>query len=272
MTIPAPISNRLERQIAVVLGGSGVLGAALCHALADHGATVVILGRNLAKAQALADTLATKAHACACDVLNRQSLLEARVWLHSHVGTTDILVNCAGGNSPQASTSAERSFFALEDSALQHMTDLNYLGTVRACQVFGQDLTDKGAGAIVNIASMASFRPVTRGLGYGAAKAAVAQFTQWLAVHFALEYSPKIRVNAIAPGFFLTEQNQYLLTHPDGSPTPRAATIVAHTPQRRLGAAADLQSTLLWLVDPASGFITGTIVPVDGGFSAFSGV
>ncbi len=265
-------SQPLQHQIAVVTGGSGVLGSALCEALAQAGARVVVLGRNLEKAQAIATALPNQAIALRCDVLDQSQLQEARAKIHAHFGQVDILVNCAGGNTSDAGTSADRTFFEIDESAVLHMINLNFLGTLRGCQVFGQDMVTRGSGSIVNIGSMAAFRPVTRGLGYGAAKAAVSQFTQWLAVYFAQEYNPNIRVNAIAPGFFLTEQNRYLLENSDGTYTSRAQSIVNHTPQKRFGVAQDLQSTLLWLVDPTSAFITGTIIPVDGGFSSFSGV
>ncbi len=185
----------------------------------------------------------------------------------------DILVNAAGGNRPEATTSAEQSFFDLDAQAAQDVFNLNFMGTLYSCQVFGYDMAERKQGCIVNIASMNAVRPLTRIPAYSAAKAAVANFTQWLAVHMAKEYSPAIRVNALAPGFFLTEQNRYLLTdRQSGEMTPRGAAILQHTPMGRLGDPADLVGTLLWLVSPASAFVTGTVVPVDGGFASYSGV
>lgn len=262
----------LSGQVAVITGGSGVLGKSMAAALAGAGAKVVVLGRSLETAQKASAEITGEVLPLACDVLNKQSLEAVHQTIHARFGWIDILINSAGGNNPAASTSPERSFFQLDAAALQQVMNLNFLGTVQACQVFGRDMAERKKGNIINIASMAALRPLTRVLGYGAAKAAVVNFTQWLAVHFAQEYGPEIRVNAIAPGFFLTEQNRYLLVSSEGELTPRAKTIVAHTPMARFGEADELTSTLMWLLNPASRFITGTIVPVDGGFSAFSGV
>lgn len=262
----------LSGQVAVITGGSGVLGKSMATALAGAGAKVVVLGRSLETAQKASAEIKGEVLPLACDVLSIESLEAVRQAIHAQFGSVDILVNSAGGNNPAASTSPERSFFQLDPVALQQVMNLNFLGTVQACQVFGRDMVERKQGNIINITSMAAIRPLTRVLGYGAAKAAVVNLTQWLAVHFAKEYGPGIRVNAIAPGFFLTEQNRYLLVKPEGELTPRAETIVAHTPMSRFGEAEELISTLMWLVNPASRFITGTIVPVDGGFSAFSGV
>jgi NAD(P)-dependent dehydrogenase (short-subunit alcohol dehydrogenase family) len=187
-------------------------------------------------------------------------------------GPVDILINAAGGNSPAATTSAEQTFFDLDTEAANQVFCLNFTGTFQSCQVFGRDMADRGEGCVVNITSMSALRPLTRIPAYGAAKAAVVNFTQWLAVHMAQEYHPHIRVNAIAPGFFLTEQNRYLLLDAEGKLTPRGQAIISHTPAGRLGEPADLLGPLLWLVSPASAFVTGTVIPVDGGFATFSGV
>src|SRR5438874_5335924 len=176
-------------------------------------------------------------------------------------GPIDILINAAGGNSPQATTSAERSFFDLDLQGVDSVFGLNFMGTFLSCQVFGRGMAERGQGCIVNVASMNALRPLTRIPAYSAAKAAVANFTQWLAVYMAQEYSPRIRVNAMAPGFFLTEQNRYLLIDADGKLTPRGQAIISHTPEGRLGAPEDLAGTLLWLVSPASAFVTGIVVP-----------
>jgi NAD(P)-dependent dehydrogenase (short-subunit alcohol dehydrogenase family) len=185
----------------------------------------------------------------------------------------DILVNGAGGNKKQATTSPDLSFFDLPPDAIRWVFDLNFLGTLLPSQVFGQPMAEQGAGCILNVSSMNAFRPLTRIPAYSAAKAAVSNFTQWLAVHMAQEYSSRIRVNAIAPGFFLTEQNRFLLTEETtGNLTPRGRTIIEHTPMGRFGAPEDLVGTVVWLLSPAAAFVTGVVVPVDGGFSANSGV
>ncbi|HEX8032875.1 MAG TPA: SDR family oxidoreductase, partial [Ktedonobacterales bacterium] len=193
--------------------------------------------------------------------------------IHERFGPVDILINAAGGNQAGATTSDTSSFFDLSLDGVQQVFATNFTGLFQCCQVFGRDMAERGSGSIINIASMSGIRPLTRIPVYSAAKSAVANFTQWLAVHMAQEYNPQIRVNAIAPGFFLTEQNRYLLTdQATGAWTQRGATIVAHTPMGRLGAPGDLLGTLLWLSSPAAAFVTGIVVPVDGGFSAFGGV
>jgi len=269
-------ARRLQGKVAVVTGGSGGLGSALAETLAGAGARVAVLGRHVDTAEAVAARIRSAgddARAVACDVLEVASLRQARARIHETFGPVDILVNGAGGNDPKATAGGGRSFFDLDPDALKRVVDLNLLGTLQACQIFGRDMTERGDGVIVNISSMASERPLTRVVGYAAAKAAVNNFTRWLAVHLAQEYSPAIRVNALAPGFFLTRQNQYLMVDAEsGDLTARGATVVAHTPMGRLGDARDLASTLLWLVDPGSAFVTGAVVPVDGGFSAFGGV
>jgi NAD(P)-dependent dehydrogenase (short-subunit alcohol dehydrogenase family) len=185
----------------------------------------------------------------------------------------DILINGAGGNHPSATTKPDLPFFDLPLDALRHVGDLNLLGTILPCQVFGRGMAERGEGIILNISSMSALRPLTRIPAYSAAKAAVSNFTQWLAVHMAQNYSPKIRVNAIAPGFFLTEQNRFLLTDKDtGELTPRGQSILSHTPMNRFGDPEDLLGATMWLISPASAFVTGVVLPVDGGFSAFSGV
>lgn len=273
---PGARAGLLAGKVAVVTGGSGGLGAALCETLARAGASVAVVSRSLDTAGPVAQRLrelGATAEPVACDVKDAAALARAAEHVRSALGPVDILVNGAGGNDPRATTGVQRSFFELEPEALRHVLELNLLGTLQACQAFGRDMVERGEGCIVNVSSMASERPLTRVVGYAAAKAALNNFTRWLAVHMAQEYSPRIRVNALAPGFFLTEQNQYLMVEADtGDLTPRGKSVVGHTPMARLGAAADLASTLLWLVDPASAFVTGAIVPVDGGFSAFSGV
>ena len=266
----------LEGQTAVVTGGSGALGSAMAHALAQAGARVAILGRRAEACERVAEDIRSsggQALGVACDVLDRAALERAAEEITAAFGPVDMLVNAAGGNHPQATINTERPFFALEDQSLAHVLDTNFTGTFHACQVFGRAMAQREQGCIVNIASMSGLRPLTNIPAYSAAKAAVMNLTQWLAVHMAQNYSPRIRVNALAPGFFLTEQNRYLLTDiQSGAPTPRMQTILAHTPMGRLGAADDLMGALLWLVSPASTFVTGQVIAVDGGFSAFGGV
>ena len=260
---------------AVVTGGSGELGRAMASALARAGARVAILARHEDKANSVAEAIRAEggaAIAVACDVLDRAALERSRDEVASAFGPADILINGAGGNSPAATTSADQPFFDLDAAAVNQVFALNFTGTFQACQVFGRAMVERGQGCIVNVTSMSALRPLTRIAAYSAAKAAVANFTQWLAVHMAREYSPNIRVNALAPGFFLTEQNRYLLTNSGGTMTPRGQAIISHTPAGRLGAPDDLAGTLLWLVSPAAAFVTGVVVPVDGGFAAFSGV
>ncbi len=266
----------MEGQTALVTGGSGALGGVMARALAAAGARVAVMGRRAEPCEQLAEALRAaggQAIGVACDVQERAALEQAAEAIAAALGPVDILVNAAGGNQPQATTSSERPFFALEGASVAQVLGANFTGTFQACQVFGRAMAERGQGCIVNIASMSGIRPLTRIPAYSAAKAAVVNFTQWLAVHLAQEYSPRIRVNALAPGFFLTEQNRYLLTDAaSGAPTPRAQTILAHTPLGRLGAADDLVGALLWLVSPSAAFVTGQVIAVDGGFSAFGGV
>lgn len=266
----------LSGKTAVVTGGGGVLCSAISHALAMAGARVAVLDlveeRSIPVARQI-EIDGGVALPLACDVLNRASVVAAAEQVMAAFGQVDILVNGAGGNKPTASTSAQVSFFDLPEDAVQWVFNLNFIGTLLPSQVFGKIMAQARQGSILNISSMNSFRPLTRIPAYSGAKAAVSNFTQWLAVHMAQEYSPEIRVNAIAPGFFQTEQNRFLLTDREtGELTPRGQTILAHTPMGRFGAPEDLLSTVVWLLSPASSFITGIVVPIDGGFSAFSGV
>ncbi len=260
---------------AVITGGSGQLGRTMAQALAQAGVRVAIVSLHAETSGTVAEAIqesSGQALGIACDVLDRVALERTLERVTSTFGPVDILINAAGGNQPQATTTAEQTFFDLDMQAVSSVLGLNFAGTFQCCQVFGRGMAARGQGCIVNVASMNALRPLTRIPAYSAAKAAVANFTQWLAVHMAQEYSPHIRVNAIAPGFFLTEQNRYLLIDADGNLTPRGQAIMSHTPAGRLGAPEDLVGTLLWLVSPASAFVTGIVVPVDGGFSSFSGV
>jgi len=263
-------------QTIVVTGGTGILGGEIACALVGCGANVALLDRNLDPAQGLLDRLgplACQVVVAGADVLDAGSLRQAAQLILDKFGKIDALVNAAGGNRPQATTGADRSFFDLPADALRWVFDLNILGTMLPSQVFGKLMAEKGEGVILNVSSMNAFRPLTRIPAYSAAKAGVSNFTQWLAVHMAQEYSPRIRVNAIAPGFFLTTQNKFLLTdEKTGGLTPRGQSIITHTPMARFGQPEDLFGTVMWLLSPASAFVTGIVVPIDGGFSAFSGV
>ena len=260
----------------VVTGGAGILGGEICCALVGCGAKVALLDRDPSLADRLMkrfETAVGEAIVVYGDVLKTDTLEQARQVVLDSFGGIDCLVNAAGGNKPEATTSPERSFFDLPEDALRFVVDLNLLGTILPSQVFGKHMAEKGEGVILNISSMSALLPLTRVLGYSAAKAGVSNFTQWLAVHLAQEYSPRIRVNAIAPGFFLTEQNRYLLTDREtGQLTRRGESIITHTPMGRFGQPEDLFGAVFWLLSPASAFVTGIVVPVDGGFSAFSGV
>ena len=259
-----------------ITGGAGILGSQIAGALVGCGAQVAILDINVEPGKALADSLGRRGNQISlfkCNVLDRDSVAETAQQVVRQLGNLDCLVNGAGGNKPQATTSSELKFFDLPADALRWVFELNILGTILPSQALGKIMAAQGYGTILNISSMNSFRPLTRIPAYSAAKAAVSNFTQWLAVHMAQEYSPKIRVNAIAPGFFLTNQNRFLLLDKEtGALTARGKSIVAHTPMARFGEPSDLFGAVLWLLSPASEFVTGVVVPVDGGFSAFSGV
>ncbi len=260
----------------VITGGAGILGGEIACALVGCGANVALLDREPALADRLKprfEASAGKAMVSFVDVLKPESLNQACDAVLQSFGRIDCLINAAGGNKAEATTSETRSFFDVPEDALRFVFELNVLGTILPCRIFARKMADQGEGVILNISSMNAFRPLTRVLGYSAAKAGVSNFTQWLAVHLAQEYSPRLRVNAIAPGFFLTDQNRFLLTDKEtGALTSRGGSILAHTPMARFGQPEDLLGTVLWLLSPASAFVTGIVVPVDGGFSAFSGV
>ncbi|MBU0512832.1 MAG: SDR family oxidoreductase [Chloroflexi bacterium] len=266
----------LKGKTAVVTGGGGVLCGTMSRALAHAGARVVVLDIVPETAQKIVDDITSaggEAIAIQCDVLDKASIEASAQTALETFDRVDILINGAGGNKKQATTSPDLSFFDLSPEAIQWVFNLNFLGMLLPSQVFGQIMVEQGEGVILNISSMNAFQPLTRIPAYSAAKAAVSNFTQWLAVHMAQEYSPDIRVNALAPGFFLTEQNRFLLTDPEtGELTPRGKTIIDNTPMSKFGNPKDLLGAMFWLLSPASQFVTGVVVPVDGGFSAFSGV
>nr|WP_290842043.1 SDR family oxidoreductase [Flavobacterium sp.] len=271
--------GNLKGKTAVITGGAGVLGTALSKALAQNGANVAILGRDFEKANRLADDINAdggSAIGISADVCSKESLQSAHKTINEKFGKIDILVNGAGGNHPggisldsQFDANSERSFFDLEESGIRHVFDLNFMGTLLPTQVFAKDMISRENCNIVNISSVSAMKPLTKVAAYSAAKAAISNFTQWLAVYFSKE---NIRVNAIVPGFFLTEQNRNLLTNPDGTFTDRGKKAIAQTPMQKFGEPENLVSTLLWLLDEQSNFITGITVPVDGGFTAFHGV
>ena len=260
----------------VITGGAGILGGEIACALVGVGANVAIVDRSPEMAERLIDRLELckgRAIIVYGDVLDPEALEQTIEQVLDEFGRIDCLVNGAGGNSPRATTGPDLSFFDLPPDALRFVFDLNILGTILPSQIFGKHMVEQNEGVILNVSSMNAFRPLTRIPAYSAAKAGVSNFTQWLAVHMAQEYSPNIRVNAIAPGFFLTEQNRFLLTdEKTGELTERGKTIIDHTPMGRFGCPEDLLGTVLWLLSPASAFVSGIVVPIDGGFSAFSGV
>ncbi len=262
----------LTGKTALVTGGGGVLGSAMARALADHGARVVLLGRTRDKVEHAAQLIQARGGSASWaqgDVTDSASFGEAL----AAAGDVHILVNAAGTIIPEAMTSPTRSLFDLSLEAMRRVMDVNWMGTVIPSLLIARQFVERGGGVIINVASMSSFRPVTRNVAYSASKAALLNFTQWLAVHMAQHYSPNIRVNAIAPGFFLTEINRDLLTDKDtGRLTPRGEAIIAHTPMGRFGNPDELGGATVFLASDASRFITGTVIPVDGGHLAFSGV
>ena len=273
-----PFQVDLKNKVVAITGAGGIICSAFAKALAENGAKVALLDINEEAAQKYADEIGENAIAVKCNCLDKTSIEEAKKAINAKFGAVNFLINGAGGNNPRASTDNEtmspdlegvKDFFALEESGLKFVFDLNITSAFLTTQVFATDMVKTG-GNIINISSMNAFRPLTKIPAYSAAKAGISNFTQWLAVHFA---PCNIRCNAIAPGFFVTNQNRALLFNEDGTPTPRTGKILAATPMKKFGEISDLIGCLLWLADDtASGFVTGTVIPVDGGFSAYSGV
>jgi len=264
-----------QGKVAVITGGGGVLCSVVAEALAERGSSVAILDVMEDAALSVVSRIKQRggnAIAVVADVADRGSVEAACKRVLEAYGTVDILVNGAGGNSPDATTGLKLSFFDISQEALENVIRLNLLGTIMPSQIFGKVMAEKGSGVILNFSSINSFRPLTNIPAYSAAKAAVSNFTQWLAVHMSQNCSKDIRVNAVAPGFFLTRQNRYLLTEESGELTSRGKTVISHTPMGRFGEPQDLIGTILWLLSDEAKFVHGAIVPVDGGFSAFSGV
>lgn len=265
----------LTGRVAVVTGGTGVLGGAMAHALARAGARVAVLGRRAEVAERVAERLrdgGAAAMALPADVLDPAGLRVARNRLEASWGPAQVLVNAAGGNRSDAIVHGDASLFDLDPEAFRAVVDLNLAGTLLPIQAFGEGMADAGRGSIVNISSMAAQKPLTRVIGYAAAKAGVDNLTQWLAVHAARNWGAGVRVNAIAPGFFIGDQNRALLTNHDGTASERGRTILEHTPMGRFGDPDDLAGTVVYLASDASAFVTGVILPVDGGYAAFGGV
>lgn len=273
-------SEDLKNKIIVITGAGGVLCSEFAKEVAQCGAKVALLDINLDNAKRVANEITAQggiARPYMANILDKGSLAQAHAAITEELGSCDILINGAGGNSPEATTTDEfytpgvpKSFFELTETGINRVFALNFTGTLFTCQEFASDMLKKGKGSIINISSMNAYTPLTKIPAYSAAKAAVSNFTQWLATYFS---KTGIRVNAIAPGFFLTEQNRTLLTNDDGSLTPRAEKIIRNTPMERFGEASELLGTLVYLIsDSASSFVTGIVIPVDGGFSAYSGV
>lgn len=263
----------VEGDVIVITGGTGVLGSTIAKYLASEGAKVVILGRRKAEGENLVNEIAAaggEAMFLTTDVMDAAAVQANCDEVLKKFGKVDALLNAAGGNMPGATIAPTGSFFDVKIDDFQKVLDLNLTGTVIPTQVFLKPMVDAGRGAIVNFTSMAAFRPLTRVMGYAAAKAGISNFTAFLANEVATKFSPKIRVNAIAPGFFLTNQNRALLTNPDGSLTERGADVIRQTPFKRFGAPEELCGTIQYLISEASSFVTGTVAIVDGGFNSFA--
>ncbi|MDR1897539.1 MAG: SDR family oxidoreductase [Prevotellaceae bacterium] len=263
----------IKGKVVIITGGCGVLGTAVSAYLARQGAKVAILDMAEDKGKTLVEEIKSEggeAIFLSANVLDKERLEQNRNDIVKTYGTIDVLVNMAGGNMPGATIAPDKTIFDLEIDAFKKVVDLNLFGTALPTMVFAKTMVDNGAGNIINIASESALRPLTRVAGYGAAKAAVANFTKYMAGELALKFGENFRVNALAPGFFITEQNRTLLTNPDGSYTDRAKTILAHTPYKRFGDAEELLGSIHYLISDASRFVSGTILVIDGGFDAFS--
>ena len=265
----------MKGKVVAITGGGGTLGTAFTRGLAEAGAVVYILARNKEKAATKVQQFKEEGHevqAIICDVLSEELMSKAVDELLDRAGRVDVLINCAGGNMGGATVTPDQSVFDISVDAFKQVTDLNLIGTVIPSIAFAKPMVKQGKGCIINISSMAAQLPLTRVVGYSAAKAAVDNFTRWLMVELANKYGEGVRVNAIAPGFFIAEQNRSLLLNEDDSLTARGETIISQTPAKRFGKPEELISTILWLCDDRSSFVNGIVVPVDGGFSAFGGV
>lgn len=265
----------IDNKVIIITGGEGVLGSTLAVGLASLGARIIIIGINQDRGKETEKEILARGGKAVfhnASVLDRKTLEEVRSSVLSAFGAADVLINAAGGNMPGATVGEDQDVFDMSIDDFRKVNELNLDGTVIPSLVFGEQMAKQGKGVIVNFSSMASLRAISRVAGYSAAKAAVDNFTRWMAVEMAVKYGDGIRVNAIAPGFLVTKQNHDLLINPDGSLTERAKKIIAHTPFGRFGRPEELTGTILWLISDASAFVTGTVIPVDGGFSAWSGV
>jgi NAD(P)-dependent dehydrogenase (short-subunit alcohol dehydrogenase family) len=265
----------LEGKVAVVTGGTGVLGGAIARGLALAGAKIAVLGRRASESTESVVAIREQggeAIPVAADVLNIEQLEAARDVVLQRWGKIDILVNAAGGTIPEAMAYGDRTYFKITRKALEDVIDLNLLGTLLPSQIFGEPMAQTGSGCVINISSASAGRPLTRVVGYSAAKAAIDSFTRWLAVDLASKFGEGLRVNAIMPGFFIGEQNRTFMINPDGTPTERGKQVIAHTPMGRFGEPDELIGAAIWLCSDSARFVTGAIVPVDGGFTAWNGV
>ncbi|MDR2139644.1 MAG: SDR family oxidoreductase [Tannerella sp.] len=263
----------IKDKVILLTGGCGILGGCMAKHLAGEGARVVILDRNAEGGNRLAAEIREEggeALFLETDVLNKETLVRNRQDILAALERIDVLINLAGGNMAGATIPPDRTFFDLDLDAFRRVVDLNLFGTVLPTMVFAEVMVARKKGSIINVSSESALRPLTRVVGYGCAKAAVSNFTQYLAGELAVKFGEGLRVNAIAPGFFLTEQNRTLMTNPDGTPSERCKTVMAHTPFQRLGRPDELLGTVQWLASDASAFVTGTVTPIDGGFDAFS--
>ena len=265
----------IEGKVVIVTGGYGVLGGSISRHLAEQGADVVILGRNEDKGNALVKEInenGGKSLFIKCDVMDENQLIESREKILSIYGKLDILVNAAGGNVPGATLAPDQDFYTMKTTDWEKVIKLNMDGTVFPSLIFSKVMAEQGSGNIINVSSMAAYSAISRVPGYSAAKAAISNFTQWMATEMALKYGDKIRVNAIAPGFFIGDQNRAVLINPDGSLTERSKKVLAKTPMGRFGDITELNGVVQFLCSNAASFITGVVLPVDGGFSTYSGV
>jgi NAD(P)-dependent dehydrogenase (short-subunit alcohol dehydrogenase family) len=265
----------VKEKVAIITGGGGIIGGALAKGFVGAGAKVILLGRTDAHLKNRVDALKTNENeiiSFKCDVLDRERLKQVNKEILDKYGRIDVLINAAGGNMPGATIGVDQNIFDLDMDAFKEVTDLNLIGTVLPTLVFAKSMAENGRGSIINISSMASTRAITRVVGYSAAKAAVENFTKWMAVELARKFGSGVRINAIAPGFLLTNQNRRLLTNEDGSLTERGKSVISLTPFNRFGDPEEMIGPVIWLASDASAFVTGAIIPIDGGFSSFSGV
>lgn len=269
------LNFNLKGKTAVITGATGVLCSVIAKELAKQGANIAVLGHGGVKAQLLADEIIRdggSAVAFNADVLDKESLIKARDFVIEKYQDIDILINGAGGNKKEATTSDELSFFDIDFKAIEWVFNLNVMGAVLTTQVFGEIFAKSGKGCVINISSMAAYHPLTKTIAYSGAKAAVSNFTEWMAVHFNQNYSAKIRVNAVAPGFLLTNQNRFLMVQENGEPTERGKKVLDKTPMNRYGNPEEIAGPVLWLCSDAASFVNGAVIPIDGGFSSYWGV